>query len=31
MEEGNELHKKDIEFARNYLIENVEKINTLEF
>lgn len=31
MEEGNEIHKKDIEFAKNYLIENVEKINTLEF
>lgn len=31
MEEGNEIHKQDIEFAKNYLIENVEKINTLEF
>lgn len=31
MEEGNEIHKKDIEFAKNYLIENVEKINTLDF
>ena len=31
MEEGNENFKKDIEFARNYLIENVEKFNTLEF
>ena len=31
MEEGNEIHKKDIEFSKNYLIENVEKINTLEF
>ena len=31
MEEGNEIYKKDLEFAKNYLIENVEKINTLEF
>lgn len=31
MEEGNEIFKKDLEFAKNYLIENVEKINTLEF
>lgn len=31
MEEGNIIHKKDVEYARNYLIENVEKINTLEF
>ena len=31
MEEGNEIHKKDIEFAKNYLIENVDKVDTLDF
>ena len=27
----NEIHKKDVEFAKNYLIENVGKIDSLEF
>lgn len=31
MEEGNEIYKKDIEFAKNYLIENVDKVDTLDF
>ena len=31
MEEGNEIHKQDIEFAKNYLIENVDKIDKLDF
>lgn len=31
MEKDNEIHKKDIEFAKNYLIEHVNKIDTLEF
>ncbi len=26
-----EMHKKDIEFAKNYLIENIGKIDSLEF
>lgn len=31
MEEGNEIYQKDLEFAKNYLIENVEKIDKLDF
>ena len=30
-EKGNEIHEKEIEFAKNYLIENVDKLDTLEF
>ena len=31
LDPNNEIHKQDIEFAKNYLIENVDKIDTLQF
>ena len=31
MEENNEIQKQEIEFCKNYLIENLPKIDSLAF